>query len=195
MTRVRPLFLTLSIAAALLSAPAMVAAQATATPAATVAVVQVMARSLALREAPEGSASVVREVARGRLLEVVSQRDAWFELRVSKEATAWVRRERTDDGQWNIEPADEPGAPLIVTPDGVRAAALAPLLRPGEHPQSLVTLPAPEAGQVSAPAPNLPREALPIPDRWRLMQALGFKFPWYDPYHQNVLKGDLPIGV
>jgi hypothetical protein len=25
------------------------------------------------------------------------------------------------------------------------------------------------------------------------MEALGFKHPWYDPYNQNVWKGDLPM--
>ncbi|HEX4481581.1 MAG TPA: hypothetical protein VH082_12265 [Rudaea sp.] len=34
---------------------------------------------------------------------------------------------------------------------------------------------------------------LPVPDRWRIMETLGFKFPWYDPYNQNLLKGDKPI--
>ncbi|MDR3389819.1 MAG: hypothetical protein P4L92_22505 [Rudaea sp.] len=34
---------------------------------------------------------------------------------------------------------------------------------------------------------------LPVPDRWRIMEALGFKFPLTDPYNQNVLKGDKPI--
>lgn len=47
------------------------------------------------------------------------------------------------------------------------------------------------------PAPVAPidqvGEFLPVPDRWRIMETLGFKFPWYDPYHQNVLKGDKPI--
>jgi hypothetical protein len=36
-------------------------------------------------------------------------------------------------------------------------------------------------------------EFLPVPDRWRIMETLGFRFPWYDPYNQNVLKGDKPI--
>ncbi len=193
MSFARPILLCVAIATALISAPAFAANEPATEGVASAKVVQVMAKSVALREAPEASATLVREVARGRLLEVVSQRDAWFELRVSANDTAWLQRQRTEDGQWNIEPADEPGAPIIVTPDGVRAAALAPLLRPGEHPQPLVTLPAPEAGQVSAPAVNLPRESLPVPDRWRLMQTLGFKFPWYDPYNQNVLKGDLPV--
>jgi hypothetical protein len=36
-------------------------------------------------------------------------------------------------------------------------------------------------------------EFVPLPDRWRIMEALGFKHPWYDPYNQNVYKGDKPI--
>jgi hypothetical protein len=36
-------------------------------------------------------------------------------------------------------------------------------------------------------------EFVPLPDRWRIMEALGFKFPWYDPYNQNIWKGDKPI--
>ncbi|HZP68206.1 MAG TPA: hypothetical protein VFB32_18025 [Rudaea sp.] len=36
-------------------------------------------------------------------------------------------------------------------------------------------------------------EFIPVPDRWRIMETLGFKFPWYDPYNQNLLKGDKPI--
>ena len=34
---------------------------------------------------------------------------------------------------------------------------------------------------------------IPVPDRWRIMEALGFVFPLKDPYNQNVLKGDKPI--
>jgi hypothetical protein len=34
---------------------------------------------------------------------------------------------------------------------------------------------------------------IPVPDRWRIMETLGFKFPWYDPYNQNIYKGDKPI--
>jgi hypothetical protein len=38
-------------------------------------------------------------------------------------------------------------------------------------------------------------EFLPVPDRWRIMEAVGFDFPWYDPYNQNELKGDKPWKV
>lgn len=38
------------------------------------------------------------------------------------------------------------------------------------------------------------RCAPPIPDRWRLIENLGvIKERWWDPYHQNTLKGDRPI--
>jgi len=53
--------------------------------------------------------------------------------------------------------------------------------------------PVPDALQVPPPLANAPRESLPVPDRWRIMQALGVKSAWYDPYNQNVWKGDLPI--
>jgi hypothetical protein len=47
--------------------------------------------------------------------------------------------------------------------------------------------------QIAGPGPLLKRDVLHVPDRWRLMQALGVKFPWYDPYNPNFLKGDYPI--
>ena len=53
--------------------------------------------------------------------------------------------------------------------------------------------PVADPSQVPPPMANAPRESLPVVDRWRIMQALGLVHPWYDPYHQNVLKGDLPI--
>ena len=34
---------------------------------------------------------------------------------------------------------------------------------------------------------------IPVPNRWRIMESLGYKFPWYDPYDQNIWKGDKPI--
>ena len=54
--------------------------------------------------------------------------------------------------------------------------------------------PVADPSQVPPPMANAPRESLPVADRWRIMQALGLVSRWYDPYHQNVLKGDLPIG-
>jgi hypothetical protein len=36
-----------------------------------------------------------------------------------------------------------------------------------------------------------PAEALP--DRWRIVETLGYTERWYDPYNRNVLKGDRPV--
>ena len=32
-----------------------------------------------------------------------------------------------------------------------------------------------------------------MPDRWRIVSALGYPERWWDPYNQNVIKGDYPI--
>jgi hypothetical protein len=65
--------------------------------------------------------------------------------------------------------------------------------RPGPSVPEQYFPPPVDPKQIPAPAPGAQRETLPVPDRWRIMQALGFKAPWFDPYNQNVLKGDLPI--
>lgn len=66
--------------------------------------------------------------------------------------------------------------------------------RPGEAKPLEFFPPPADPGQVPGPMPGTLRQTLPVPDRWRIMQALGFKFPFTDPYNQNILKGDLPIG-
>ena len=45
------------------------------------------------------------------------------------------------------------------------------------------------------PRPGLPDyvDRVPVPDRWRLVNALGYPDNWWDPYNQNTLKGDRPI--
>lgn len=36
-------------------------------------------------------------------------------------------------------------------------------------------------------------DVVPVPDRWRILEGLGIKGKWYDPYNNNVLKGDKPV--
>ena len=48
-------------------------------------------------------------------------------------------------------------------------------------------------GAVPPPQPNTPREFIPVPDRWRLSDAIGVQNEIGDPYKQNWLKGDRPI--
>ncbi|HSC19526.1 MAG TPA: hypothetical protein VLC74_11485 [Rhizomicrobium sp.] len=49
-------------------------------------------------------------------------------------------------------------------------------------------------GAITAPPPEAyPTQDIPIPDRWRLADALGVDARLIDPYNQNVLKADRPI--
>ena len=49
-------------------------------------------------------------------------------------------------------------------------------------------------GAVTAPPPEaFPVDQIPVPDRWRIVDALGVGGQWWDPYNQNVIKGDRPI--
>ncbi len=62
--------------------------------------------------------------------------------------------------------------------------------RPGEEVRPLPEI---DPSAVAPPARNLPRETLPVPDRWRLVEAIGVTERWWDPYNQNTLKADRPL--
>jgi hypothetical protein len=72
-------------------------------------------------------------------------------------------------------------------------ASQIPRRRPGHEYEPLpeVTIQNPN-GVPPAPVDQA-GEFLPVPDRWRIMESLGVKYPLTDPYNQNVLKGDKPI--
>ncbi len=66
--------------------------------------------------------------------------------------------------------------------------------RPGRPPQDREEeFPTIDPAAVSPPLPNLPRETIAVPDRWRLIETLGVNERWWDPYNQNTLKADRPL--
>lgn len=69
--------------------------------------------------------------------------------------------------------------------------------RPGYQPDLPDQLTQDNVGALRPPPPQaFPgiEDQLPVPDRWRLIESLGVvKERWFDPYHQNTLKGDRPI--
>lgn len=74
-----------------------------------------------------------------------------------------------------------------------RWASAIPRRRPG-HPTPIEPAFADRNDGAVEPAPaDAVGEFVPVPDRWRIMETLGFNYPWYDPYNQNVYKGDKPI--
>jgi hypothetical protein len=91
--------------------------------------------------------------------------------------------------------AQEPPSEDVKLPPDKNAGDEVIQRRPGPSEPLQYFPPPVDPAQVPAPAAALPRETLPVPDRWRIMQGLGFRHPWYDPYNQNVLKGDLPISA
>jgi hypothetical protein len=84
-------------------------------------------------------------------------------------------------------PAQQPAA----EPQGGRPQEIE-RARPNSEPLKY-PLPPIDPKQVEPPTPFMARESVPLPDRWRIMDTLGFKFPWYDPYNHNVWKGDKPF--
>ena len=81
-----------------------------------------------------------------------------------------------------------PSAPQATTPGLVRR-------RPGHAPTEIREPGVINPGAVPPAPVDQVGEFVPLPDRWRIMEALGFKFPWYDPYNQNIWKGDKPMKI
>ncbi|HET9033821.1 MAG TPA: hypothetical protein VFN25_13080 [Dokdonella sp.] len=68
-----------------------------------------------------------------------------------------------------------------------------PRRRPGHPPEPLPMFVEQNPDAVNPAPVDQAGEFLPVPDRWRIMESLGFKHSLLDPYNQNVLKGDKPI--
>lgn len=84
-------------------------------------------------------------------------------------------------------------AGILPAPTYDPRASQIPRRRPG-HPYEPYVEQPPQNPDAVDPAPvDLAGEFIPVPDRWRIMESLGFKHPWYDPYNQNVLKADKPV--
>jgi hypothetical protein len=53
--------------------------------------------------------------------------------------------------------------------------------------------PPPAASPVPRPELKDYVESVPVPDRWRIVDMLGYPNDLFDPYHRNVLKADKPV--
>jgi hypothetical protein len=157
---------------------------------------QVFATKLVIRENPDPASSIIAQVQRGDLLSVYEQRGDWFKVAISSSVQGWVHKEPGEYGQMSVgvffakNPVQFASDDVLEkTPNEGQQIAQN---RPG-HVPDVVTLPPIDPEQVEPPQPNLPRESISVPDRWRIMEAIGFKFPFTDPYNPNPFKGDLPV--
>jgi hypothetical protein len=81
----------------------------------------------------------------------------------------------------NAPPANAPGA----TPNAGEAnAPLQPEFQRG---------PPPQASPIPLPGVTDFVESVPVPDRWRIVDTLGYKNDYLDPYNRNNLKADKPF--
>ena len=106
-----------------------------------------------------------------------------------------------------VEAAEPPLAPAVSEEQTVPPAAERPepppvdneIIEGRRRPDDRDNLPDPvdqnNPGAVRSPPPEaFPTDEIPLPDRWRLIETLGIvKERWFDPYHQNTLKGDRPL--
>ncbi|MES1195567.1 MAG: hypothetical protein ABUL58_01310, partial [Steroidobacter sp.] len=46
---------------------------------------------------------------------------------------------------------------------------------------------------IPRPGANDYVDSVPLPDRWRIVDTLGYQEHWYDPYNRNPLKADRPF--
>ena len=180
------------------------------------ALLQVFAKRIIVRTEPNKESRAIGELFKGQLTDAFEVREGgWYRIRIQDSLLAdtvgWVKQE---EGQFNDEAfgvfaprafspdaLSQPGGgglrPSFSAQQGVRIDANDVVRKiPGKDGSSVLptlTTPIVDPTKVEAPQPNLPRESVAVPDRWRIMQSLGFKFTLYDPYNQNVIKGDLPV--
>lgn len=64
---------------------------------------------------------------------------------------------------------------------------------PGKPPAEQAVPPVVNPGAVLPPQPVSTSSYVPLPDRWRILDALGRPENLFDPYNTNTLKGDKPI--
>jgi hypothetical protein len=169
----------------------------------------VLAPKVDVHAEPAANSPVVVELAQGLRLEADRRRGNWYHVSLPEGRSGWISYvvgKTAPDFSVDASPGiarGRPGAESGAAPAGEAPAAAAvpePLPEdevvlkiPGAKP---LTAPVPtiEPFQVPPPSPLLPRETIPVPDRWRLTDQLGLVHQqWYDPYNPNTLKGDRPI--
>jgi hypothetical protein len=86
----------------------------------------------------------------------------------------------------NAQPGEPPSPAPTVQPSGDDSGR-APRRRVIERTPPSYVSPMPRPGVADY------AESVPVPDRWRIVEAIGYAERWWDPYNRNVLKADRPV--
>ncbi len=177
---------------------------------------QVLVGALDVYVEPRRAAAVIAQLQEGAQVEALERRDAWYRITLSDGRAGWVDQVHGKTGpnfSVEIAPPWLRAMPNDAQPEGAGGSASssaaggsASSSAAGESAQSQIAqrqpmgkplealIPAIDPKQVPPPEALLPRESIPVPDRWRLMDQLGLvNQRWYDPYNPNTLKGDRPV--
>jgi len=156
---------------------------------------QVLSSHIAIHDEPTEDSVVIADMQRGQILRADQHRGDWFRIPVADVYAGgygWVRQAPGEDGEMSLS-VQAAATTSAADVTGSNPAGEAIQRSSVDSRRIEVAMPPINPDQVAPPQADLPQEPVPVPDRWRIMQALGFRFPFYDPYHQNALKGDLPV--
>lgn len=114
--------------------------------------------------------------------------------RIERSLLAMLQTEAPDTRSTETEPLETADDTPEIDADG---ALIDGRRRPGVQRELPERVTQDNPGAVRPPPPEaFPTDEFPVPDRWRLVESLGLvKERWFDPYHQNTLKGDRPIDL
>jgi len=93
-------------------------------------------------------------------------------------------------------PGSEPATTTAPGSSGTQPATTAPANTRRQNPNALNRIeraPPASVSPIPRPGSNDYVDSVPLPDRWRIVNALGYQERWYDPYNRNALKADRPF--
>jgi hypothetical protein len=174
--------------------------------------VQVLAASVTVYASPAPNSTVLAQLQQGAQLESDQRRGTWYRIHLADGRTGWIAMvvgRANPNFSVDATPGLARAMPKQAAPEAAPAAAGEPAAaapppeampddriiqqRPMGQPLEAV-IPEIDPRQVPPPEAILPRETIPVPDRWRLTDQLGLtQNRWFDPYHPNTLKGDRPV--
>ena len=169
---------------------------------------QVEVREVLIYDKPSVSALVVGRLEQGVEVEADLKTGEWFRIKRASGDEGWVLNTLVTTGPAIAVrpfPADrrlayeagaaDPRTKQSLPPDTVAEQSGSGLT--SQRPQGNTIeprFPLIDPSRVEPPSPLYRSEEIPIPDRWRLVKALGLlPYKLIDPYNPNVLKGDLPV--
>jgi hypothetical protein len=175
--------------------------------------VQILAPPVVVHAEPDATSAVLAELQQSARLEADQRLGNWYRIHLADGRTGWIGyvvgktspnfAVDAAPGLARAAPsaAGTAAAPTAATPEAPSPVAATETLpddrivqqRPMGMPLEPV-IPEIDPKQVPPPEPLLPRETIPVPDRWRLTDQLALtRNRWYDPYNPNTLKGDRPV--